>query len=153
MRETRRNIRYVESTILAPGRHALERSRRADDAMDVLHEHSDYWRLLAFVCLESDDGAELHREFPTVAGLMERLRSIDPDAEDIGVRAAAGTALALGWVVFEPFLRFAAGLEAEDRADAAEVLAGLAAALERAVGVGTPLDVHERVDVPRLPRE
>lgn len=117
---------------------------RADEAMDVLRSHGDYWRLLAFVCLEGGDTAGLERDFPTVAGLMGRLRTLDPDSDDIGIRAAAGTALALGWVVFEPFLRGAAGLE---QADDADVVDGLAAALERAVGIGADRSNRGRVDV------
>ncbi len=128
----------------------LSAVNRADDAMGVLRAHGDYWRLLAFVCLERGDGAELHQEFPTVAGLMGRLRSIDPDGHDIGIRAAAGTALALGWVVFEPFLRFTAPL---DTVDESELVDGLAAALERAVGVDVGTQTHQRVDLAPRPRQ
>lgn len=122
---------------------------RADEALEVLQAHADYWRLLAFACLESDDGAELHREFPTVAGLIERLRAVDPDSDDIGLRAAAGTALALGWVVFEPFLRVAADL---GDTDGSVLIDGLSAALERAVGVGIERETKDRVEVPARPQ-
>jgi AcrR family transcriptional regulator len=70
-----------------------------------------HWRVLARAILDGYPVGQLQRRFPTVNGLVETARQSYPD--DLEARLAAGhtVALTLGWQLFEPFIRSAAGLE------------------------------------------
>ncbi len=77
-----------------------------------------YWRMLARALLDGEDIHSLQERFPVVDQLMRQLSEaqaagrVAPDA-DVRVLAASGVALALGWLLFEPFVLAAAGLEDE----------------------------------------
>lgn len=74
-----------------------------------------YWRVLARAILDGEDPARLQQDFPTVRGIVEAMRAGHRlDERAARVEAARAVALGLGWLLFEPFLRPAAGLAAED---------------------------------------
>lgn len=81
---------------------------------------SAYWRLLARCLLDGKDIEELQSDFPTISRLIEQLRVLQREGAIAGhldprILAAALAAMGLGWLIFEPFLVAAAGLEGEDR--------------------------------------
>ena len=78
------------------------------DAVDVVVER--HWRVIARAILDGYPVGRLQRRFPYVSGLVDRAQAHHPD--DIAARLAAGNAVALelGWRLFEPFVRSAAGL-------------------------------------------
>lgn len=75
-----------------------------------------YWRILARQLLDGADPRELQSDFPTLRRVIEHRvaggQKRDDAALDVVVLAAAG----LGFLVFEPFLRAAAGFEKPPRA-------------------------------------
>jgi AcrR family transcriptional regulator len=85
----------------------IEQARRdpVDEAV------SRYLRILARSILDGYPVGELQQRFPFVADLVEQARLHHDD--DTAARFAAGHAIALqlGWRLFEPFIRTAAGLD------------------------------------------
>jgi len=96
-----------------------------------------YWRLLARALLDGASPRELQHDFPTGRLLVEmfgeRRRSGALAAEFDPKLVAAGTmALGLGWLLFEPFVLAATGLDRGERdAVRADVIRALVALLER----------------------
>jgi len=89
-------------------------------------EREMYWRALARAILDGENPQVLQRDFPTIRQLIALLQKerhqAGPDAEahspsSLDARVVIGTlsALMLGWVVFEPYLLRATGLEKDDR--------------------------------------
>jgi AcrR family transcriptional regulator len=81
---------------------------------------SAYWRLLARCLLDGRDIEELQSDFPTISHLSEQLRALQNEGAIVGhldprILAVALAAMGLGWLIFEPFLVAAAGLEGGDR--------------------------------------
>ncbi|MEL3889211.1 TetR family transcriptional regulator [Ferrovibrio sp. MS7] len=74
-----------------------------------------YWRILARQLLDGADPRELQSDFPTLRRIIEHRvaggQKRNEAALDVVVLAAAG----LGFLVFEPFLRAAAGFEKQPR--------------------------------------
>ena len=90
--------------------------------LDATREQSGYWRLLARCLLDGQSIDEIQTEFPTVGrivALFEGLRDKGDLATDAEPRilAAALTATALGWMIYEPFLLRAAGLDDRELGD------------------------------------
>jgi hypothetical protein len=63
-----------------------------------------HWRVVAWSILDGYPVGQLQQQFPYVAGLIERVRSHQPN--ELAARLVAGNviALELGWRLFEPFL-------------------------------------------------
>lgn len=84
-------------------------------------EHQNYWRALARAVLDGEGARGLQRDFPTInrlTGMLIRERArAHPDRDQSAVALessvviAVFSALILGWVLFEPFLMVAAGLD------------------------------------------
>jgi len=70
-----------------------------------------HWRVIARSILDGYPVGQLQRRFPYVDGLVERSRPHHPDEVDAQLAAANAIALQLGWRLFEPFVRAAAGLD------------------------------------------
>jgi len=70
-----------------------------------------HWRVLARSILDGYPVGQLQRRFPYVSGLVDRARPANADELDARIAAGNAVALQLGWRVFEPFLRAAAGLD------------------------------------------
>jgi TetR/AcrR family transcriptional regulator, repressor for neighboring sulfatase len=104
----------------------------------VTAEHENYCRALARAILDGEDPRKLQRDFPTIRKMIELLRSRQPDhrihsnqrdsifASDARVVIGATSALTLGWLLFEPFVLAATGLDKyallEVRARIAQIL-------------------------------
>jgi AcrR family transcriptional regulator len=75
-----------------------------------------FWRVIARAILDGEVPSNLQSDFPVVRGLVEQFTSaresgdLDPQFDPRLVSAAAA-ALALGWLLFEPFLLPAANLD------------------------------------------
>lgn len=90
----------------------LESAREAgvDTAtVDVLVERQ--WKVLARSILDGYDPGLLQQRFPTVSTLVDRFRDCHDSEADARLAVAHTVALGLGWRLFGPFLRAAAGLE------------------------------------------
>jgi AcrR family transcriptional regulator len=79
-----------------------------------------YWRLLARAILDGDDLAEVQQGFPVIDLILERARAAHEDGTlrpelDPRLLTALATALALGWLLFEPFVLAATGLTSHSR--------------------------------------
>jgi AcrR family transcriptional regulator len=70
------------------------------------------WRVLARAILDGYPVGQLQHQFPYVSGLVERARTHHQDEVTARLAAANVIALELGWRLFEPFVRSAAGLGA-----------------------------------------
>jgi AcrR family transcriptional regulator len=96
-----------------------------------------YWRLLARALLDGARPHELQHDFPTgrllVETFRERRRSGTLAADFDPKLVAAGTmALGLGWLLFEPFVLAATGLDGGDRdAVRLDLIRALVTLLER----------------------
>jgi len=87
--------------------------------LDATRERSGYWRLLARCLLDGQPIDELQTEFPTMSRIVHLIKDLQEKGAvtrepDPNVLAAALTATALGWMIYEPFLVRAAGLAGED---------------------------------------
>jgi hypothetical protein len=70
-----------------------------------------HWRVIARSILDGYPVGQLQRRFPTVDGLVDSARRSYPDDTEARLAAGHAVALTLGWQLFEPFIRSAAGLE------------------------------------------
>jgi len=85
-------------------------------ALGATMARGHYWRVLARAMLDGEDPNALQASFPVVEGMVAHLSAAQrngafPADIDPRVVTAMSVALGLGWLVFEPFLRAAAGLE------------------------------------------
>jgi AcrR family transcriptional regulator len=87
---------------------AVADASAAGDALDAAVER--HWRVIAWAILDGYPVGRMQHRFPYVSKLAERARPHHPD--EVSARLAAGNAVALelGWRLFEPFVRSAAGL-------------------------------------------
>jgi AcrR family transcriptional regulator len=69
-----------------------------------------FWRVLARSILDGDAAAQ-QRHHPTMAALVARLRARGLDDGAARLAAAQAAAATLGWLLFEPFLEAATGLD------------------------------------------
>ncbi len=81
------------------------------------------WKVLARSVLDGFDPGRLQQRFPHVAMLVERYR--DDHRSDVEARIAVAhtVALGLGWRLFGPFLRAAAGLDGLTEAELRQAIA------------------------------
>lgn len=88
-----------------------------------------FWRVMARTILDGGDPRALQHDHPYMQGLVARLR--DRGLHDDGARlvAAQAVALTLGWLLFEPFLEAAAGLDPRSRTVHRHALSAAASAL------------------------
>ncbi|WP_081968358.1 TetR/AcrR family transcriptional regulator [Mycobacterium kyorinense] len=92
----------------------MENGARAEDIDRAVDRHL---RVMARTLLDGYPAGQLQTHFPTVALLLER---VQPQHDsDRGARLAVANAVAmqLGWRLFEPFLRSAAGIDDMPEAD------------------------------------
>ncbi len=114
--------------------------------------HESYWRALARTVLDGEAPREFQTRFPTIRRVVEALREMQRAGAltrdlDPPLVAAGVVALVLGWLVFEPFLVTATGLDARDREDNRRaLLAALLTILGRIGGpaAASPPDGSER---------
>jgi AcrR family transcriptional regulator len=87
----------------------LAEASQTSEALDTAVER--HLRVIARAILDGYPVGRLQQRFPYVSGLVDRARSHHPDELAARIAAANTVALDLGWRLFEPFLRSAAGLE------------------------------------------
>jgi len=90
-------------------------------------ERAPYWRALARTILDGENPRNLQRDFPTIRRMIELLQTEQRQSRKsseqhrprspFDARVVVGTtsALLLGWLVFEPYLLTAIGLDQDDR--------------------------------------
>lgn len=88
-----------------------------------------FWRVLARTILDGGDPAALQRHHPYVQGAVARLRERGLPDDGARLAAAQAVALTLGWLLFEPFLEGAAGLDRATRPDRRRALSAAVTAL------------------------
>ena len=92
-------------------------SLAAGTAMDQDSPALTYTRILGRVILEGSDSTPLPASHPILVQLTALARDIGGlDDRSARIRASQGAALAMGWLLFEPFLIQSGGLEDEDPA-------------------------------------
>lgn len=90
-----------------------------------------FWRILARTILDGGDPAALQRHHPYVEAFVARLRERGLPEHRARLVAAQSVALALGWLLYEPYLEVAAGLDPAGRPDRRRALSVLASDLIR----------------------
>jgi TetR/AcrR family transcriptional regulator, repressor for neighboring sulfatase len=84
-------------------------------AFRAARKHSAYWRILAHSLLQGVRPVELQARFPVVTQLIaaQAARGQGRPTPQLDPRAVAavGVAMGLGWLMFEPFVLAASGLE------------------------------------------
>jgi len=92
------------------------RGRPARRALRATRTQGRFWKILAHTVLEGRKPAEVQRDFPVIRALVQATKSrqamgqIDPKLDPRAI-TATGTALSLGWLMFEPFLLASTGLD------------------------------------------
>ncbi|WP_405495067.1 TetR/AcrR family transcriptional regulator [Nocardia sp. NBC_00511] len=86
----------------------IESGHRFSPGDPMLRRH---WTVLARAILDGYPVGELQQQFPAVERIVEVARTKQPDDRSAALAAANIAALALGWQLFEPFLRGATGLQ------------------------------------------
>lgn len=81
---------------------------------DTLCDRPAFIRVLANLILAGHNASEWVLRDGGVARLVELMASNDPPSVDDRIRAAMLSSISLGWLLFEPFLLFAAGAEGEE---------------------------------------
>jgi len=137
-------------------RAVLERSARAvaaaaDEISDsrtavgwlfnITADHESYWRTLARAVLDGEDPRRLQRDFPTIHRMIALLRAerqsgcttktpdTIPGDFDSAIVVGAVCALTMGWLLFEPFLLAATGLDKRDRQEVRTRIIGMLQAM------------------------
>ena len=90
----------------------LESAREAEvdaSTMEAMVERQ--WKVLARTVLDGFDPGELQARFPNVSALVDNFRHCHASEADTRLAVAHSVALGLGWRLFGPFIRAAAGLE------------------------------------------
>ncbi len=93
------------------------RRRPAWKALRATRKQGTYWRILAHTLLAGRKVAEVQTEFPVIGALVQATRNgqaagrFDPGLDPRAL-TATGVALALGVLMFEPYLLAATGLAA-----------------------------------------
>jgi AcrR family transcriptional regulator len=95
---------------------------------NIAADHSYYWQALARAILDGEEPGHLQRGFPVVQRMIASLRSerrngsravrseqTQFDLVDERVMVASAIALMFGWLLYEPFLLKAAGLNGGNR--------------------------------------
>jgi AcrR family transcriptional regulator len=86
-------------------------------AMDQDSPVLTYTRILGRVMLEESDPTPMSASHPILVQLAALARDVGGlDERSARIRASQGAALAMGWLLFEPFLIQSSGLEDEDPA-------------------------------------
>jgi AcrR family transcriptional regulator len=96
--------------------------------------HSAFVRMIAWLLLDGNESATLEASHPAIARLVQRLGADGLDDEDARCVGAVVAALALGWLLYAPFLRAAAQL---DDLPPEHVRKVLTAAIERVIDAGS----------------
>lgn len=92
---------------------ALRDSNKAltERVFAVALKRDAYWRILARALLDGADPRDLQLDFPTFRRLIENRQTLGQSREAAAVDTVVQTAASLGFLVFEPFLRAASGLD------------------------------------------
>jgi AcrR family transcriptional regulator len=92
------------------------RRRPARKALRATRTQGTFWKVLAHTVLEGRQPADGQREFPVMRALVQAAQAgqaagrFDPQLDPRAI-TATGTALSLGWLMFEPFLLASTGLD------------------------------------------
>jgi AcrR family transcriptional regulator len=92
-------------------------SADADSMLALLADHSDYWRIMARLMLDSPD-LLVGRELPAASMILTMIGGRREPDEAMRVAAAVAGSLALGWAVFGPHLVTVLGGAPGTRVDA-----------------------------------
>jgi AcrR family transcriptional regulator len=98
------------------------------------HAHVAHARMVAWLLLDGTNSEILDASHPAMARLVHRLATDGLDDDDARCVGAAVAALALGWLLFAPFLRAATHC---DEVPPAHLHSVLAAAIERVIDAGS----------------
>jgi TetR/AcrR family transcriptional regulator, repressor for neighboring sulfatase len=91
-----------------------ESSESLGKMFDTLCDRPAFIRVLAHLILAGHNPSEWVLRDGGVARLVELMASNDPPSMDDRIRAALLSSISLGWLLFEPFLLYAAGAEGEE---------------------------------------
>ena len=110
--------------------HGLVEAADAGDRVEIEDRANRYLRVLARSILDGYDVGALQHHFPMMSAMVDQARAHHPDDEAARLAAAHVVALQIGWRLFEPFLRSAAGLQGTS-ADTLQASVSAAGALLR----------------------
>lgn len=113
-------VRAVIDRLLADARERFAGDGGGDmvrvELLTAVASDDRYWKVLARALLDGHAGELLRGRFPLARSAVERIRRAQRAGEvdaDLDARelVASGLALLLGWLLFEPFLSAAVGLD------------------------------------------
>ncbi|WP_153804838.1 TetR/AcrR family transcriptional regulator [Nocardia sp. SYP-A9097] len=98
----------------------LQNSGASLEQLDAGFERQ--WRVLARAILDGFPVGQLQKQFAGMQGLLEHALTLHDDDVTARTALANAVALQLGWRLFEPFLRAAAGIEDVAESDLREAV-------------------------------
>jgi AcrR family transcriptional regulator len=112
----RQTLQRMADAMLADVRGAGTLQEISRLAFRSLSEHEHFWRILARTILDGYGTGDLHRSFPIARHLIERVKAAMKEGAlrgDLDPRmvVAAMFSFSCGFIMFEPFILAAAGLD------------------------------------------
>jgi TetR/AcrR family transcriptional regulator, repressor for neighboring sulfatase len=112
----RQTLQHMADAMLADVRGAGTMDELARRAFESLEKHERFWRMLARAIMDGRSIGELHRRYPIVQYLIERVTAAMKEGAfrgDMDPRMVVAVMISFshGFILFEPFIRAAVGLE------------------------------------------
>lgn len=112
----RRTLQYMADAMLADIQDAGSLVELSRSAFQSLEKHEHFWRILARTILDGRSTGGIHRHYPIARHMIDRVSAAIRDGtlrSDIDPRmiVAAMFSFSCGFIMFEPFILAAAGLE------------------------------------------
>jgi TetR/AcrR family transcriptional regulator, repressor for neighboring sulfatase len=112
----RQTLQNMADAMLADVRGTGAIDELARRAFESLEKHESFWRMLARAILDGRSTGDLHREFPIARYMTDRVAAAMDNGSlrggmDPRLVVASMFSFSLGFILFEPFIRAAAGLE------------------------------------------
>ncbi|MBN2158162.1 MAG: TetR/AcrR family transcriptional regulator [Spirochaetes bacterium] len=112
----RSTLQHMADAMLADIRDAGTLNELSRRAFESLEKHERFWRVLARTILDGRSTGDMHRRYPIARHMIDRVNAAMKDGtlrNDIDPRmiVAAMFSFSCGFIMFEPFILAAAGLE------------------------------------------
>jgi TetR/AcrR family transcriptional regulator, repressor for neighboring sulfatase len=112
----RQSLQHMADAMLADIKDAGAMDELALRAFELLEKHERFWRMLARAIMDGRSIGELHRRYPIAQYLIDQVTATMKEGSfrggmDPRMIVAAMISFSHGFILFEPFIRAAVGLE------------------------------------------